>query len=161
MDNGLKFSVCIPTYNMGGLIGDVINDVLGQSYANFEIIISDNNSQDDTEKIVKSFKDPRIRFFKNDTNVGYARNLQLCLERSGGDIIYLLSAKGRISRDALEKTYAAFMISEDIGAVTRPYYWYGKDLQTPVRAKERYAKEKDAVISIHDNIEAIIAVVKT
>lgn len=161
MKKDLKFSVCIPTYNMGHLIKDVIRDVLAQTYADFEIIISDNNSQDDTEKVIKSFQEERVKYFKNNTNVGYARNLQLCLEKSSGDIIYLLSAKSRISKDALQKTCEAFMISEDIGAVTRPYYWYGKDLQTPVRAKEQYAKEKDVVISIHDDIKAVIAVFKT
>lgn len=135
--------------------------VLAQSFTNYEIIISDNNSQDNTEEVVKSFKDERIKYFKNNTNLGAIKNLVLCTQKASGDIIYLLSAKAIIPNDALMNTYNAFKLSDDIGAVTRPYYWYGKDIYTPVRTKEPYSKDKDAIVSIHDGIEAVIAVFHT
>lgn len=146
---------------MGGHIEQTIKDVLAQTFTNYEIIISDNNSEDNTEEIVKSFKDKRIKFFKNETNVGYAKNLELCRQRASGDIIYLLSAKSRIPKDALMNTYRAFKLSEDIGAVTRPYYWFGNNISHPVRAKEQYSEDKDTVVSIHDGEEKVIAVFKT
>lgn len=157
----LKISVCIPTYNMGKFIGRTIEFVLAQTFKDFEIIISDNNSYDDTEQIVESYNDTRIRYFRNQTNVGFTKNLELCKQRVACDIIFLLPAKSLISKDALENTYQAFQLSADIGAVTRPYYWFGDDIQTVVRKKEQYDNEKDAVISISDGIEAIIAVFKT
>ncbi len=157
----LKFSVCIPAYNMGCYIRQTIQDVLAQSFTNYEIIISDNNSEDNTEEIVKSFKDKRINFFKNETDVGYVKNLELCKQRASGEIIYLLSAKSRIPKDALLNTYNAFKLSGDIGAVTRPYYWFGDDIFHPVRVKEQHDKYKDTIISIHDGVEKVIAVFKT
>ena len=72
---GLKISVMIPTYNMANTIQETLKSVLNQTYNNFEIIIQDNNSQDNTYKIIKSFSDSRIKYFKNDINIGYARNL--------------------------------------------------------------------------------------
>ena len=154
----LKFSVCIPTYNRGGFIGETIKGVLAQTYANYEIVISDNNSQDDTEDVVKGFKDKRIRYFRNESNAGFTGNLELCKQRSSGDVLYLLSDKNIIAKDALMKLYRAFKLSDDIGAVVLPYYWYGRDAGTPVRAKPLYDKDKDAIISIESGEKAVIAV---
>ena len=50
----IKISVCVPTYNMGKFIGRTIESVLAQTFKEFEIIISDNNSSDNTEQIVKN-----------------------------------------------------------------------------------------------------------
>ncbi len=160
-EKALKISVCIPTYNMGQFIGRTIKSVLAQTFKDFEVIISDNNSQDNTEQVINYFRDPRIKYFKNQANLGFAKNLELCRQRAACDIIYLLAAKSLISKDALENTYKAFQLSADIGAVTRPYYWFGEDVRAVVRKKEQYDKEKDAVISINDGIKAVIAVFKT
>lgn len=160
MDN-LKISVCIATYNMGSLIGRTLDDILAQTFKNYEIIISDNASTDDTQKVVESYHDARIRYFKNDANVGYAANLNACTGHAAGDIIFLMSAKSRISHDALELTHRAFMLSEDVGAVTRPYYWYGSDLSEVVRAKGRFAAEGDLVVSSRDEPSRLIEVFKT
>lgn len=157
----IKISVCVPTYNMGKFIGRTIESVLAQTFKEFEIIISDNNSSDDTEQIVENYKDARISYFRNQANVGFTKNLELCRQKAAGDIIFLLSAKSLISKDALENTYQAFQLSTDIGAVTRPYYWFGDHPHTVVRKKEQYDNRRDAVISINDGIEAIIAVFKT
>lgn len=157
----LKFSVCIATYNMGFLIGRTLDDILAQSFNNYEVIVSDNASTDDTQKVVESHKDGRIRYFKNESNVGYAANLNLCVQRACGDIIFLMSAKSRISQDALEQTCRAFSLSDDVGAVTRPYYWYGEDLGQVVRAKDRFAENVDLIVSVHDDPEHIIEVFKT
>lgn len=157
----IKISVCMPTYNMGQFIGRTIESILAQTFKDFEIIISDNNSQDATEQIIETFCDKRIRYFRNEANVGFTKNLALCRQKAAGDIIFLLSAKSLISKDALEKTYQAFQLSADIGAVTRPYYWFGDNIQTVVRKKEQYDSRRDAVISINDGSEAIIAVFKT
>lgn len=157
----LKFSVCIPTYKMAKVIEYTLRDVLAQTYTNFEVIISDDNSGDDIEEKVRQFKDERIKFFKNEKRLDCGGNQELCRKRATGDIIYLLSGKTRISKDALMKAYNAFKLSHDIGAVTRPYYWFGKDVFNPVRVKERFALDEDLIVSIHDDIEKIIAVFKT
>lgn len=159
--NDLKFSICMPIYNSASLIGATLKNILAQSFTNYEIIISDNNSQDNTEGVVRSFNDERIKYFKNESNVGYAQNLELSLRRANGDIIYLMSAKSKLAKDALLNTYNAFKLSDDIGAVTRPYYWYGENIGNPLRAKGRYDKDNDAIISIDDGEEAVIAVLKT
>jgi hypothetical protein len=63
MENIPKVSVVIPTFNRAGLIHEAIKSVLNQSYRDFELIVIDNGSTDDTAIVVKSFPDNRIRYF--------------------------------------------------------------------------------------------------
>ena len=58
-------------YNSQNSIKDSIKSVLGQTYGNFEFLILDDGSSDDTEKIIKDYanKDKRIKFFKNNKNL--------------------------------------------------------------------------------------------
>jgi glycosyltransferase involved in cell wall biosynthesis len=60
----MKFSIVTITYNRAHLIGETIQSVLNQTYTDFEHIIIDDGSTDDTEKIVTGFNDDRIRYFK-------------------------------------------------------------------------------------------------
>jgi len=75
-------SVIIPTYNRAHLTGDAIASVLAQTYADFELIVVDDGSTDDTEKRVREFTDPRIIYIKQE-NMGrsHARNCALNLSR--------------------------------------------------------------------------------
>ncbi len=72
-------SVCIPTYNRSKLLREAIEGVLAQSFTDFELIISDNASEDDTEIVVRSFGDCRIRYVKQKINIGVVRNFNHCL----------------------------------------------------------------------------------
>lgn len=65
-------SIIIPTYNRSQLIGRSIKSVLNQTYRNFELIIVDDGSVDDTEKVVAGFKDERIRYVRREKNGGEA-----------------------------------------------------------------------------------------
>lgn len=68
-------SVVIPTYNRSHLIGKTIDSVLKQDFANFEILIVDDGSTDNTDEVVNAYKDARIRYLKkNNAERGAARN---------------------------------------------------------------------------------------
>jgi len=67
-----SISVIIPTYNRADKLKRAVDSVLNQTYQNFEIIIIDDNSQDNTRSVVKNFKDDRIRYFRNKKNLGGA-----------------------------------------------------------------------------------------
>jgi glycosyltransferase involved in cell wall biosynthesis len=67
-----KVSVIIPTYNRAGLLKRAIQSVLNQIYQDFEIIIVDDASTDNTENVIESFKEHRIRYIKHESNKGAA-----------------------------------------------------------------------------------------
>jgi len=157
----LKFSILIPTYNGGDTIGDAIRSILSQNFSNYELIINDDVSSDNTEEAVKSFSDWRISFFKNEKNLGYPRNLEKMRKMAKGDIIYLMGQDDILGKDALLNTYKAFKFSEDVGAVTRPYFWFDKDVKKPVRAKEQLSENDDSLVRIIDSPERVVAVFKT
>ncbi len=153
-----KFSVVIPTYNMGNTIRQTINSIINQSYENFEIIIQDNNSRDNTKSIIESFSDSRIKYYKNHTNIGYARNLIEGYKNCNGDILYFVGADDIISKNALLETCRAFLKDKKIGAVTRPYYWFKDDIHIPVRLTCILNKKKDEIVYMHDLKKASIVI---
>jgi len=150
------FSVLVPTYNQGPVIAETIKSVLSQSFKDFELIIVDNNSTDKTAATIKKFKsqDKRIKYFKNDENIGYPRNLQRCCDLATGKYLYFLGSDDILSSFALEKTLAAFNMDKDVGIVTRPYYWFeGKSVNKAVRVVTPLDSEKDQLVSAFDGRE--------
>lgn len=69
MDQPL-ISVIISAYNCEKLVGEAIKSILNQSYSNFEIVIADDGSQDNTRFVIDSFSDKRIKSNHNDSNIG-------------------------------------------------------------------------------------------
>ena len=63
-------SVVIPTYNRGSLAGRAVESVLAQTFQDFEIIVVDDGSNDNTESVVKAFCDPRVRYIHHEENRG-------------------------------------------------------------------------------------------
>ncbi|MBK5275008.1 MAG: glycosyltransferase family 2 protein [Desulfuromonadales bacterium] len=84
-----KVSVCIPTYNYAAFLAETIESILSQHFADFELLIIDDNSTDDTRSIVERYtrKDPRIRFSVNPWNLGMVENWNLCLAQARGEYI--------------------------------------------------------------------------
>ena len=85
-------SVIIPTYNHGHFIATALKSVLDQEYSNFEIIIVDNNSTDNTEQQILFFKDSRIRYYKIDNEGVIAKSRNLGILHSNGDWIAFLDS---------------------------------------------------------------------
>ena len=68
--NNPNVSVIIPTYNAESFLAETIQSVLGQTYTNFELIIVDDASTDQTSNIIREFDDPRIKFIQHEKNLG-------------------------------------------------------------------------------------------
>ena len=102
------FSICIPCYNHGAYIGKTIQSVLDQDFGDFEIVVADNASPDNSREVVKRFDDPRIRLIENRYNIGFAPNLQQVTRHARGRFINLLSSDDLMNPGALS-TYATLI----------------------------------------------------
>lgn len=96
-------SIIIPTYNRAALIQNSIQSILNQTYNDFELIIVDDCSSDNTKDVVSQIKDERIKYIRLPENHGacYARNTGI--EKSKGDIIAFHDSDDIWHLDKLEK----------------------------------------------------------
>jgi glycosyltransferase involved in cell wall biosynthesis len=85
-----KVTVAIPTYNRERYLGQAIQSVLDQTYTDLELLIVDNASSDNTEKLVKSLSDTRLRYVRNDFNMGIIANWNRAVELSQGEYLLIL-----------------------------------------------------------------------
>lgn len=155
----MKFSILIPSYNGEKIIEETLRSILAQSFSDYEIIVSDDASKDKTEEIVKSLHNPKIKFFRNKKNLGYPGNLNEALKYANGEIIYLMGQDDILGKDVLLKTNKAFKLSEDIGGVARPYFWFDKKIEKPVRATGQLNPNQDEIVRISDSFERIIKII--
>jgi glycosyltransferase involved in cell wall biosynthesis len=85
-----KVTVCTPVYNGSDYIAESIQSVLDQTYKNFNLIVCDNCSTDNTEEIVRNFNDPRLTYVRNKKNIGLVANHNRCLELADGEYVNFL-----------------------------------------------------------------------
>ncbi|MGP8200420.1 MAG: glycosyltransferase family 2 protein [Limisphaerales bacterium] len=90
--NPPKISVLIPTYNYARFLPEAIESVLAQDFADFELLIVDDCSADNTAAVVQPFcaRDARVRFSVNAANLGLANNWNHCLDQARGEYIKFL-----------------------------------------------------------------------
>ncbi len=102
MVTSLKVSVIIPVYNQAQFIDKAIESVLKQSYQNFEIIVVNDGSTDNTEAIVKGFIDFRIRYICHSDNRGISAARNTGIRASRGEYIALLDADDEFLPEKLD-----------------------------------------------------------
>ena len=88
----IKISIILPTFNMASLLDEAIKSVISQSYNNWELIIIDNYSIDNTNEILKKYADSRIKILKINNNGIIAKSRNAGLENACGDWIAFLDS---------------------------------------------------------------------
>jgi glycosyltransferase involved in cell wall biosynthesis len=116
MNSRPTFSVVIPTHNRANLLPRAIHSVLNQTFKDFELLIVDDASTDNTKDVVKQFDDPRILFIAREENGGAAGARNTAISHASGKYVSLLDDDDEYLSDFLESTLHAFEgSSEDIG----------------------------------------------
>jgi len=108
MINHPTVSVVIPTYNRAHLIGKAIQSVFNQSYQDFEIIIIDDGSTDNTEEIIKGYKDKRINYIKHERNQGISAARNIGIKKARGEYIAFLDSDDEWLPEKLDKQIKVF-----------------------------------------------------
>ncbi|RKY32600.1 MAG: glycosyltransferase family 2 protein [Candidatus Omnitrophota bacterium] len=114
-------SVVIPTYNRAHLVGRAIESVLNQTFQDFEILVVDDRSVDNTEKVVNDFNDARIRYIKHRINMGGNATRNTGIKNSKGEYIAFLDSDDEWLPEKLKKQIDTFQkMSNKVGLV---YSW--------------------------------------
>jgi glycosyltransferase involved in cell wall biosynthesis len=124
-----KVSVCIPTYNYGRFIAEAIDSVLAQTFKDFELIVVDNCSTDNTREVVEHYVkiDPRVSYYCNESNIGMVGNWNRCLEYVKGKYIKILCADDYIDETHLEKCVTVLDNNADVVITSTPRVLFGCD----------------------------------
>jgi glycosyltransferase involved in cell wall biosynthesis len=99
-------SVIMPAFNCGSYIKIAIDSILNQTYRNFELLMADDCSKDNTKSIIDSYKDPRIKTFHNEVNLGYLKASNKLFKQCTGDYITFQDADDYSDVQRFEKMLA-------------------------------------------------------
>jgi glycosyltransferase involved in cell wall biosynthesis len=128
-----EFSVLMANYNKAGYIGEAIQSVLNQTFKNWELIIVDDASTDDSVKKIRALlNDKRIRFLENEINRGYVDALNKMVYESRADIFGILDSDDVLTENALEKIYAAHIKNPACGFIYSQFSYCNSSLN-PVK----------------------------
>ncbi|HZS70264.1 MAG TPA: glycosyltransferase [Candidatus Acidoferrum sp.] len=111
-------SFVVPCYKLGHLLAECVTSILSQTYGDFEILIMDDCSPDNTPEVARSFNDPRVIHVRNERNLGHLSNYNKGIQLSRGKYIWLISADDRLEVNyALEKYVAVMEQHPSVGYV--------------------------------------------
>lgn len=111
-----RVSFVIPCYKLAHLLGECIESILSQSYADFEILIMDDYSPDNTPEVAKSFHDSRVIHVRNNPNLGHLRNYNKGIDLARGEYIWLISADDRLrTRSAVQRYLDVMDAHSEVG----------------------------------------------
>jgi glycosyltransferase involved in cell wall biosynthesis len=121
-----KVSILIPNYNHAHFLDEAIQSALNQTYTDFELIIVDNCSTDNTDEIVaKYLSDKRVSYVKNEHNLGLVGNWNKCLELANGEYIKFLCSDDKFHPQLLEKFVPIMEQYPNVSLVTSNKIYFG------------------------------------
>lgn len=139
MSGNPKISVIMSVYNGEKYLRETIESILAQTFSDFEFIIVNDSSTDNSPEIIKSYDDERIRMINNKKNMGLARSLNKALKQARGEYIARMDADDVSLSRRLEKQYEFMEEHKDIvlsGAGILYVNGYGRAIGTAVNPKE-------------------------
>ena len=147
-------SVCIPTYNGQKYLKETLDSVFIQTYKDFEIVIVDDQSTDDTYALALEYaqKDNRIRLFRNETNLGLVGNWNRCVEIAQGEWIKFVFQDDLITHDCLEKMMASVKDDDTIIFCSRNFIF---DDTIPESKKQWFLNHAQLITDLFLNLSHI------
>ncbi|KPK84167.1 MAG: hypothetical protein AMS27_10725 [Bacteroides sp. SM23_62_1] len=147
----VKVSIIMPVYNCEKYVGEAIESVLAQSFKDFEFIIIDDGSDDNTSQIIEEYDktDNRIRILRNEQNLGVVKSLNIGLRQSVGEYIARIDADDIWLPEKLEKQIIYLEKNGDIGMLATSKL--NIDADGKIRERDKYPKTY-SYKDIRDNI---------
>lgn len=128
-----RVSIGVPVYNGENYLADAIESALGQTYEDFEIVISDNASTDRTAEICRAFaeRDSRVRYFRNETNLGASPNYRRTFDEARGEFFCWMPHDDAMMPEFLARCVAVLDDEPDV-VLVYPYFMIRHSSEEPV-----------------------------
>src|ERR1700730_9103333 len=116
-----KVTFVLPCYKLAHLLSECVSSILDQTYTDFELLIMDDCSPDNTSEIAASFTDPRVKYIRNPRNLGHLQNYNKGIAVARGKYVWLISADDTLRRRyALERYVQLLDKHPNVGYVFSP-----------------------------------------
>lgn len=110
-----KVTIAIPTYNRVAFLRQALDSALAQTYQNIEVVVSNNASTDETEKLLSSYSDDCLKVIHQPSNIGMMGNWDACLASASGVFFLLLSDDDVLEKNAISELVAKFCDGKSTG----------------------------------------------
>ncbi|MEM9807681.1 MAG: glycosyltransferase family 2 protein [Cyanobacteria bacterium P01_D01_bin.56] len=117
-----KVSICIPTYNRAQILPYAVESVLNQTYKDFELIICDDASPDNTAEVVAQWQDSRIRYIRHPQNIKRSRNMRSGYDAAQGDYFIKFDDDDALTPTFLERTISVMEAQPEIDFVCTDHW---------------------------------------
>ena len=155
-------SICLPVYNGATYLAKAIESALTQSYENFELLISDDCSTDETPGIVQTYakQDKRIKAWVNATNLGHYPNYNACIEKALGKYIKLFAQDDILHPTLVERFVSVFEENANISLVNCARRWIDTNGQT-IKAQSQLDVRLTKPFAEHTSLSGAQAIIST
>lgn len=151
MKKNISISVCMPVYNASQYICECIESILSQSFTDFELLIVDDGSTDDSVNIIRSYSDTRIRLIENKHD--YIASLNLLLQEAQGKYIARMDADDIMLPNRLQMQYEFMEGHADVDVVGGEYVINDESIQIfPVNKRITIFDMLDHCCLVHPSV---------
>ncbi len=112
-----RVSICVPTFNRANELRVTLKSLVNQTYQDYELIVCDDASSDDTALVVGESTDPRIRYSSNSANLGLYQNWNRCLELATGDYVAIYHDHDLYAPSIVEECVRILDLYPNVGLV--------------------------------------------
>lgn len=143
MTESPKVSVVIPLYNREKYVRSAVDSILSQTFSDFELLVIDDGSTDGSIAVVQSYSDPRIRFVRNNTNLGVSATRDKGIQLARGEYLAFLDSDDCAYPDRLRKQTAFLDNHPDYAAVGSWSEWMSEEGHPSGRIKRKPTSSKE------------------
>lgn len=142
-----KVTFVVPCFKLAHFLRECVDSILRQTYGNFEVLIMDDSSPDETEAVAHSYQDRRVKYVRNEQNLGNIRNYNKGIGLARGEYVWLISADDCLKQPYVLSRYVDVMEkNEKVGFIFSPAIALRDGREGEVIRWTTY-RDEDAIVS--------------
>jgi glycosyltransferase involved in cell wall biosynthesis len=150
-----KVTFIVPCYRLAHLLSECVNSILSQTFEDFEVLIMDDCSPDNTPEVARSFADPRVKHIRNEPNLGHLHNYNKGIGLARGEYIWLISADDRLrTPQALDRYVRTMERNPGVGFICCPAVELRDGKETGLAAYS-VLSDRDTIFEGHNFLEKL------